>query len=266
MHTERRMAQLFLTWMFMMVKYNLRPPSASLLSRPGPLSIAIGQDEFGFGNDVCLERLLVEDNGAVTSKSHVEHALERRIFGESCAFLKADDVPRSCNVGCHCCWIALPGRSWVPREALEAVCVMKPGFIVTKWLLQRNPGPWLRERGADNCDGGEVRLHDRIFVDIPVGLALVVVVPVVTTECPKDLIGAEWSGTHNWLDATAVLVTILVCGVRRRRYSCRVNFLEAKRPGRRFHWYCTPVKWRFKYIEGRSRVEEDIGSSDRMPT
>ena len=192
--------------------------------------------------------MLVEDNGAVTSKSHVKHTLEGRIFGESDALLKADDVPRSCNVSCHCCWIALSRRSWVPREALEAVCVSKPGLIDTKWFLERNPSPWPREGGADNSARGEVRLHDRISFGITVGLVLVVVARVVTTKCPKDLIGSEKSGTH-WLDATAVLVTNLVCGARRRRYSCRVNFLEARRLVRRFHWYCTPAR----YIEGRSR-------------
>ena len=153
--------------------------------------------------------------------------------------------PATC---CHCCWVALSRRSLVPREALEAVCVLKAGLIDTKWSQERNPSFWPRERGADNNARGEVRLYDRISVDIPVGFMLVVVVRVVTTKRPKDFIGSESSGTHG-LDATAVLVTSLVCGARRRRYSCRVNFLEARRLVRRFHWYCTPVR----YMGGRSR-------------
>ena len=110
----------------------------------------------------------------------MKHAHEGRIFGESDALLKADDEPRSCNVGCHCCWVALSRMSWVPRKALEAVSVLKPGLIDTMWSLERNPSPWLRKRGADNSARGEVRLHDRISVDIQVGLMLVVVVRVVT--------------------------------------------------------------------------------------
>ena len=78
----------------MTVKY-LRPSTTGLLSRSFTItpskahfSRTLCQEGQGFGFDVRLERVLVEEHGTAMSNSHVEPVREARIFNESGALLK----------------------------------------------------------------------------------------------------------------------------------------------------------------------------------